>query len=205
MKVKKTIWMPFVLGAALGLLDMVSLAVNFLIPLGPYGATGPQEVFVIISAALGGPLGLLVANFLQELGIYFFFLKTQFLLEQMPSTGVLFATADFAAHLLALLAVAYGYRFMHQRVQKVSTFCAGWVLIVVIYYALLVLLQSSLIGLIIPDIPPLSVLYLNNLSEFLVVTIISTLIWVALPMRYRRPLWYEPKQAKDLRVETPDE
>ena len=48
--------MPIVLGAALGILDFVSLSVNFIIPLGPYGATGPQEVGISIAAALGFPL-----------------------------------------------------------------------------------------------------------------------------------------------------
>ena len=188
---KKTLWIPLVLGGVLGLLDFVSLAVSFLIPLGPFGATGPQEIAVIISAALGGPLGLLVANFLQELGIYIFFLKSQFLPEQMLSTGVLFPIADFIAHTLALLAVAYCYRFLHQRAKKVTAFFAGWVLIIVIYYTLLVLLQSTLLGLVISDKPPLSTLFQNNLPEFFVVVIISTLIWIALPARYRRPLWYE--------------
>jgi hypothetical protein len=198
---KKTIWMPLVLGGALGLVDFVSLVVNFLIPLGPFGATGPQEIFIIMSAALGGPLGLLVANILHEMGILVFFLVAQFSPEQISSTGVIFASADFTAHLLASLAVAYGYRFLYHRGKKVSTFVAGWVLIVVIYYALLVLLQSSLLGFIIPDKPPISVLYQNNLPEFLVVATISTLIWIALPARFRKPVWIElqpvPQPTKD--------
>lgn len=204
MKVKKTIWIPLVLGGTLGLLDLVSMAVDFLIPLGPYGATGPQEVLVIISAALGGPLGLLVACLLQEVGHHFFFLKALFSPEQMASTGRLYSIADFSAHILAALAVAYCYKFLHQRAKKVYVFFGGWILIVVFYYTLLVLLQFFLIGFVI-DLPPLSALFRNFLPEFLVVTIISTLIWIALPRRYRRPLWYEPKQAKDLRAEIPEE
>jgi hypothetical protein len=194
-KVKKTIWMPLVLGITLGLLNFVSIAVDFIIPLGPFGATGPQEILLTISAALGGPLGALVANFLQELSFYLFWLKTQLPPEQIWSTGALFSIADFTAHMVALLAVAYGYRFLHQRAKKVVTFLAGWILIVVIYYALLVLLQSFLIGLVIPDKPPLSTLYQNNLPEFLVVTIVSTLAWIALPRRYQRPLWIESQLA----------
>jgi len=190
-KVKKTIWMPLVLGAALGLVDFISLAVNFLIPLGPLGATGPQEIFLTISAALGGPLGLLVANFLHESGVFLFFLKNELSPDLLWSSGVLFATADLVAHLVALLAVAYGYRFLYQRAQKLYVFCAGWVLIVCIYYGLLVFLQFFLLGLVVTGVPGLSVLYQNNLPEFAVVIIVSTLIWIALPARYRKPLWYE--------------
>ena len=188
---KKTIWMPLVLGGALGLVDFVSLAVNFLIPLGPLGATGPHEIFLIMSAALGGPLGLLVANILHESGIFIFFLNNEISPDLIWSTGILVSTADFTAHLIALLVAAYCYKFLHQRAKKPSAFLGGWVLIVVIYYALLVLLQFSLIGLVFPDTPSLSMLYQNNLPEFLVVAIISTLIWFALPVRYRKPLWVE--------------
>ncbi|UCE00493.1 MAG: hypothetical protein JSV42_07165 [Chloroflexota bacterium] len=188
---KKTIWMPLVIGGALGLLDFLSLAANFLIPLGPRIATGPQEVFLIMSAALGGPLGLLVATLLRELGGSIFFLNSQFSPEQMLSTGLLFATADLAAHLLALLAVAYCYGFLFTRVKKLYGFFAGWFLIVVVYYILLVVLQSIMIGLVITGIPPLPALFRNNMLEFLVVLIISTLIWIALPARYHKPLWIE--------------
>jgi hypothetical protein len=196
MKVKKTIWVPFVLGSALGLLDLVSIAVDFIIPLGPYGATGPQEVFITMAAALGGPLGLSVACLLQEVGHHFFSLNALFSPEQMLSKGILYSIADFSAHILAALAVAYGYKFLHQRAKKTYAFFGGWILLVVFYYTLLVPLQFFLIGFVI-DLPTLSALFRNFLLEFLVVTVISTLIWVALPRRYRKPQWYEPKKALD--------
>ena len=194
MKVKKTIWIPLVLGGALGILDFASLAGDFLIPLGPYGATGPQEVFITMSAALGGPLGLAVTCLLQELGHHFFGLKALFSPEQIMSTGTLYSIADFSAHILAALAVAYCYKLLDQRAKKVYVFFGGWILIVGFYYTLLVLLQFILIGFVI-DMPTLSALYMNFLPEFLVVTSISTLIWVALPRRYHRPLWIELQPA----------
>lgn len=192
---KRTIWIPLILGGVLGLLDFASLAVDFLIPFGPFGATGPQEVLLTISAALGGPFGLLVASFLQELGIYLFFLKAQLPPEQMLLTGAPFSIADFTAHFLALLAVAYGYRLLYRGAKKAYTFYAGWILIVVIYYTLLVLLQSTLIGFVVADKPPLLTLFQNNLLEFLAVTFISTLVWIALPKRFHKPLWYEMQPA----------
>lgn len=195
--------MPLVLGVALGIIDFISLAVNFLIPLGPLGATGPQEIFLIISAALGGPLGLLAANLLQESGIFIFFLKNEILPDQLWSMGILFSTADFTAHLIALLAVAYCYKLLHQRTKLPYAFLGGWVLIVVIYYGLLVFFQYFLFGLVVPEIPPLSVLYQNNLPEFAVVTIVTTLIWVALPVRYRKPLWYETRPISPLTTDMP--
>lgn len=185
--------MPLLLGAVLGLLDFVSLAVDFLIPLGPFGATGPQEILVIMSAALGGPIGLLIAQVFQDLGIYLYFLNSQFLPEQMSSLGVLTALADFAAHFIALFVLAYGYKLLHQRAKKMYTYLAGWILLIVIYYTLLVFFQSYLIGLVVNVHHPLSVAFQNNFPELIVVVIITTLILIALPEKYRRPLWIEQR------------
>lgn len=204
MNVKKTIWIPLALGIMLGLMDFVSWIGDFTIPLGPYGATGPQEIFITLSAALGGPLGLSITCLLHELGNYYFDLNSLLSPEQMSSTGRLYSIADFSAHIVAALAVAYCYKFLHQRTKKVYVLFGGWILIVVIYYSLLVPLQFFLIGFVI-DLPPLSVLFRSFLPEFLVVTIITILIWAALPLRYHRPLWYEAKQKPYRSGEVQDE
>ena len=187
---KKPVWIPIVIGGLLGILDLASWAGDFVIPLGPYGATGPQEIFITMSAALGGPLGLFVTCLLHEVGNYAFSLVTLFSPEEVASTGTLYSIADFSAHVLAALTVAYCYKVLHERAQKEYVFIAGWILVVVIYYTLLVPLQFFLVGFVI-DLPPLSVLFRNFLPELLVVAIISMLMWIALPRRYRRPLWFQ--------------
>ena len=187
---KKTVWIALALGGTLGILDFISWASDFLIPLGPYGATGPQEVFITMSAALGGPLGLSITCLLHELGNYAFGLKSLFSPEQMPLMGILYATADFAAHIVAAMTVAYGYKFLHQRAKKIYVYIGGWMFIMVVYYILLVSLQFILIGFVI-DLPPLLELFSNFLPESLVVVIITSLILLALPVRYLRPLWLE--------------
>lgn len=192
---KKTIWMPLVLGITLGLLDFVSLGVHWVIRIAGFGAIGPQEVLVVMSAALGGPVGLFAANFLQELGMHIFLLKGDF--PGQPQLEVLISIADFIAHTIALLAVAYCYRFLRQRAKKAFAFFPGWFLIVVIYYILLLPLQSLVHNLIIPDLLPLSTLVHGAPPEFVMVAIISTLILIALPARYRKPLWYESKKTPE--------
>lgn len=185
----KTIWRPLVLGIALGLLDFVSLGVHWVIRIANFGVIGPQEVLVVISAALGGPVGLFAANFLQELGMHIFLLKGDF--PDQPQMEVFISIADFFAHAIALLAVAYSYRFLCQRAKKAFAFFPGWFLIVIIYYILLLPLQSLVHNLLVPDLLPLFTLVRGAPPEFLMVAIISTLILIALPVRYRRPLWIE--------------
>jgi hypothetical protein len=186
---KKTIWIPLVLGITLGLLDFVSFAVHWVIQIASFGAIGPQETLVVISAALGGPLGLFVTNFLQELGMHIFLLRGDF--PGQPQLEVLISIADFIAHTIALLAVAYGYRFLHQRAKKAYIFFTGWILIIVIYYIVLLPLQSLVHNLLVPDLLPLLTLVRGAPPEFLMVAIISTLILIALPRRYRKLLWIE--------------
>ena len=184
---KKTIRIPLVLGITLGLLDFLSLGVHWVIRIASFGAIGPQEVLVIISAALGGPVGLFAANFLQELGMHIFLLKGDFPGQRLLEVSI--SIADFIAHTIALLAVAFCYRFLHQRAKKAITFFAGWILITVIYYILLLPLQSLGHNLLVPDLLPLLTLVRGSPPEFLMVVIISTLVLIALPVRYRRPLW----------------
>jgi len=186
---KKTIWIPLVLGITLGLLDFVSFGVHWVIQIASFGAIGPQEILVVISAALGGPVGLFVTNFLQELGMHIYLLKGDFPGQRMLEVSI--SIADFIAHTIALLAVAYGYRFLHQRAKKATTFMAGWILITVIYYIVLLPLQSLLHNLLVPGLLPLDTLVRGAPPEFLMVAFISTLILIALPARYRRPLWIE--------------
>jgi len=192
---KKTIWIPLVLGITLGLLDFISFAVHWVIQIASFGAIGPQEILVVISAALGGPVGLLAANILQELGMHIFLLKGDFPGQRLLEVSI--SIADFFAHTIALLAVAYGYRFLHQRAKKATIYIAGWILITVIYYIVLLPLQSLVHNLLVPGLLPLQTLVRGAPPEFLMVAIISTLILIALPRRYRRPLWYESKKASE--------
>jgi hypothetical protein len=185
---KKTIWRPLVLGIALGLLDYISLVVHFVLPTSEETFVGPQEIFVTMSAALGGPLGMFFTSLFQELGVHFYLLKGQLPPEQVP-LEVFVSIADFTAHILAALVVVYGYRFLYQRSKKAISFYSGWILIVILYYSLLLPLQSLLYNLVIPDMLPLLVWIRSSLMEVFTVCIISPLIWFALPLRYRRPLW----------------
>ena len=126
--------------------------------------------------------------------MYIFLLKGDF--PGQPLVEILISTGDFIVHSIALLAVAYCYRFLHQRAKKAYIFFAGWFLIVAIYYALLLPLQSLVHNLIIADLLPLSALVQGAPPEFLMVAIISTLIWIALPLRYSKPLWFEAHPAE---------
>ena len=187
---KKMFLIPLLIGCVLGSLDFACWAADFLIPLGPYGATAPQEVFSTMSASLGGPLALSVTSILHELGNLAFSLKSLLPPGQVASKALMYSLSDFLAHILSAMVVAYCFRILSQRAKTILVFLGGWLLVIFFYYALLVLMQYILIGLVI-DLPPLPVLYLNFLPEFLVVGVVTTLFWITLPARFHRPFWVE--------------
>jgi hypothetical protein len=191
---KKTIWRPLLLGLAFGALSFFSSAVGFFIHTGIAGAIGPHEIFMTLSAALGGPLGLFVASVIHTVGAHIYLMKAP---PELAVPALHNSMGDFVARTLALLAVAYCYKYLHQRAQKVVTFIFGWILIIGIYYALLLPLQALDWALTLPGYLSLSTIVQSAPPEIFSVAIITTLIWIALPVRSRKPLWYEPKQASN--------
>ena len=185
---KKTIWMP------LGALSFFSSAVGFFIHYGIAGAVGPHEIFMVLSAALGGPWGLLVASVIHTIGAHIFLMNAP---PELATPALLNSIGDFVARTIALLAVTYCYKYLHQRAQRATSFLAGWILIVGIYYALLLPLQALDWAITLPGYLSLSTIVQNAPPEILTVVIVTSLIWVALPVRSRKPLWYEPKKSPD--------
>jgi hypothetical protein len=196
---KKTIWVPIVIGLMAGELSYLILVADFriLLPLGSGASLGGGEIFATLAAALGGPIAAVITGLLNGAGGY---LITR---EVLPwPTSLYMAGADLIAHIIAMLVAAVCYRFLHERAKKkLPAQLAGWVLIVAIYYfVVLTFIQVLLLNALVPGFGA----YMDFVSvvwpEFLATAIVTTLIWFALPARYRRPLWYEPKQATDQNV-----
>jgi len=184
---KKTIRGPIVLGSILGALSFFSSAVHWIVPIGHYGAIGPHEIFAILSAALGGPLGLFVESILHTIGAHIYLMNFS---PEMASLALLISIGEFVARTFALLVVAFCYKFLYQRTKKALPFLGGWILIVGIYYSLLLPLQALDWAIFLPNVLPLSTLIQGAPPEFLTVALVTTLIWIALPVRSRRPQWY---------------
>jgi membrane protein implicated in regulation of membrane protease activity len=80
--------------------------------------------------------------------------------------------------------------------MKMPRLLAGWFLLMCIYYLAGVTLQVSLFNIAVPNLGASYLVYFSNVRlEFILVTVITSLILLALPERYRRPRWYESKPA----------
>lgn len=193
MKVKKTISTPIIAGLIFGALSFLFSTANFTIQISKDMIIGPHEILAILSAALFGPIGSLITLAGMDIGGYFYLVKGVYPAPQ----DIYFGIGDFIAHSVAMLAVTLGYRFIYKR-MKIPLLLAGWVPVTGIYYVMLVLLQVTLYNVAVPNLEASYLSYFSNiLPEFISVTVITSLVLLALPTRYRKPQWYELKEATD--------
>ena len=200
MKIKKTVWIPITIGMASAILIVAAAEANFFIPVGPDTAMGIGELFTTLSASLGGPISSFVTIFVVYGAVGMLHP------EYYPDTiSIFISVADAAAHLCAMLAIAIGYyKLLYPRTRKTGIFLGGWFLLVCAYYYL-ALLPLSVILLNFAD-PDFGATYLafarNFIPEALGTAVITTLVWLASPVRYRHPRWIEPKNLPDQNLES---
>lgn len=190
---KKTIWIPIIGGLIFGTLSFLVSAVNFTIAISDDLILGPWEILNTLSAALFGPLGLLITELGTDSGAYYYLIKGVYLAPQ----DIFFIMGDYIAHVMAMLAVAFGYRLIYARV-KMPLLLVGWAVTLVIFYTMLWSIQVLLFNIAVPDLEATFLGYVRDaIPEFITTTVITSLILLALPQRLRRPQWYEPKKALD--------
>jgi hypothetical protein len=193
MKVKKTIWIPIVGGLIFGALSFLISAANITIQVSTDLILGPWEIFNTISAALFGPIGLLITQLGMDTGGYLYLLKG----VSPESQNVYFITCDYVAHSVSMLAIAFGYKFIYTR-MKLPLLLVGWTLILGVYYVMLAILQVFLYNTFVPEVEAAYLFYFKNIPvELALIIVITSLILLGLPARYRKPQWYESKKAPE--------
>jgi len=189
MQMKRTIWVPAMIGVVSAVFILLVSEAEFVIPLGNNYSIGIGEIFNVLSAALGGPIALITTLLLTSSGHY--------ILHSNLYTNTPFAfivLADAFVHMCAMLVVAILYhRFLYPRVNKKGVFIVGWWLTIGVYYYIALLpLQVALLNYADPGFgatyPSFARIFL---PEFLGTATITTLIWFAAPVRYHRPKWVE--------------
>jgi len=193
MKVKKTIRIPIIGGLIFGALSYLTTVANLTVTISKDLILGPWEILNALSAALFGPIGLLITELGLDTSGYLYFIKGVYPSPQ----DIYFMMGNYIAHAVAMMIVASGYRFIYQR-MKMPRLLAGWVLIMGIYYFVGVILQVTLFNIAVPSLGASYAVYFSNVRlEFILVTVITSLILLALPKRYRKPQWYESKKMPD--------
>jgi len=201
MKLKKTIRTPIIAGLIFGSLSFLISAADITITISRDLILGPWEILNTISAALFGPISLLITQLGMDMGGYFYLIKGVF----PPPHDVYFMICEYISHSVSLLVLMFCYRFIHQR-MKMPFFLVGWSLSLGIYYVLLAVLQVTLYNIAVPGLGASYAVYFNNIPvELTLIIVITSLILLGLPARYRKPQWYESKQTTDRSGKIQDE
>ncbi len=186
---KKTIWIPILGGLIFGALSYLISVADITVQISDDLILGPWEIINTLSAALFGPIGLLITQLGMDIGGYVYLIKGVYPAPQ----DLYFMIGDFIAHSVSMMLVAFCYRFIYPR-MKMPRLLAGWVLIMGIYYLVEVPLAASLFNIAVPGLGASIMDYFSNVRlEFVLVTVTTSLVLLALPERYRRPLWVEQK------------
>jgi len=186
MRVKKTIWLSAAGGFVLGALSFLITAADITVQISDDLILGPWEIVNTLSAALFGPIGLLITELGLDISGYLYLIKGVYPAPQ----DVNFMIGNYVAHVTAMLVVAFGYRFLFQRLTLLPLLIA-WFPLMGIYYLVGVVLQVTFFNIAVPGLGASYATYFGNVRlEFVLVSGITALILLALPERYRRPLWY---------------
>ena len=194
---KKTIWVPIVIGVAFGLLAGITEVAGFTFNINPGGAPitiGFYMVLYALSAALGGPIAGFLTVAIDIIAVALF---------GPPDVKALFNDPIiFWTNLIDLGVVlalfGFAYRFIYQRFKmplRLLTWAGIVIAAYIIVYPILVISQyllgyyhdTSVIGIILSGLKGFAPQAISDI-------IITSLIWIGLPESFRRPLWYEPKK-----------
>lgn len=197
MRVKRTIWISAVGGLILGALSFLITAADITIQISDDLILGPWEIVNALSAALFGPIGLLITELGLDISGYLYLIKGVYPAPQ----DVYFMIGNYVAHVTAMLLVAFGYRFLFRRLTLLPLLVT-WIPLMGIYYLVGVVLQVTFFNIAVPGLEASYATFFSNVRlEFILVSGITALILVALPERYRRPVWYESEYPPALGLE----
>jgi PAS domain S-box-containing protein len=183
----------FLIAAAFGCMSLLVILASFHLQVpGTKILTDAREVFVLIGAALTGPIGGIVIGILAGLGD--------------PNTELHFYI--IANHVVGAVWVGWAYkRLVHDRIHM-PLMLLGWVGVVCVYYfvcfipvvAVTKYLFSEFFLKILPEPQPfvqtLLVFYRGWLLEFILTTVLTSAVLLVLPRAARSPMWWTPKHPR---------
>ena len=171
---------------AFGLAALAVVVAGLTIPIPGTGVvTDPREIFASTGSALTGPLGGVLIGVLAGI--------------REPG-GVVYAS--LLAHIAGGLWMGLAYKKLVYRYLDMPGICGGWIVLVLVYYYVFVI-PGFVIGqsIFYPQgftesygagttlARAYAILGRGALPEALLTTLVTTLVFIALPRRYRRPLW----------------
>lgn len=191
---KKTIWQPLVLGVAFGLLAGIAMVSGLSFMLSSTEASnviGFYMALFLLSAAIGGPLAGAITSTICVLFVAMFGAPDMKAVSSDPV--VLWTNVVVMGTLVAL--IGFAYRLIFERV-KMPARLLPWAGIVIAFYLLSSPINIGIQFTLNGEAGILSAVlgsYKDYIPQALFDIFFTSLVFIALPARYRRPLWIEVK------------
>lgn len=139
-----------------------------------------REIFLILGAAIAGPRAAIVMSIFVAIGI----------LIGYPNNPTAGSIIDTACHLAGTILLSLIYKNVIYAGVKRPLRIFAWIILVPIYYWVLLTPGGSILYYVVGLAPsPFYLMALPIWPEVIVTTVATTLIMVALPEKWRRPLW----------------
>jgi hypothetical protein len=190
--VKKTIWQPLVLGVVLGLLAGIATVTGLSFLASSFDTNAVIGIYaplLLLAAALGGPLAGAIASTMLVI------ISTLFgppdLQEVLREPAVFWSNVLAVGTVVVLVGIAY--RLVFERVGMPARLLA-WAGIVIAYYFIQVPASITPQRLLLGEsglIPAILFTYKSFIPQAIFDIFITSLVFIALPSSYRRPLWYK--------------
>ena len=197
---KKTIWQPVVMGVVFGLLAGISITVGLSFVVSNALTTsviGFHVVIFLLSAAFGGPLAGFITPAISVIFIALFGSPEY---KEILSSPNLFWTNLLVPGMVMALA-GFVYRFVFEHV-KMPARLLPWAGIVIAYYVIqppiILSLQYYFGGDNFATLPSAILSnYQTYIPQALFDIFVTSLVFLALPPSFARPLWYESRRTLD--------
>ena len=192
---KKTVWQPLVFGLVFGLLAGLGVItdLSFIVSsTNTDNIIGFWMTLSLLASALGGPLAGVVASILLVM-ISNFYGPPE--MQAIVYDPVSFWTNIFVLGILMAL-VGFAYRFIFERVNMPQRIL-WWVGIVILVHVVNIPANLILQHYVLNEtgvLPVILSVYKIYIPQAFFDILITSLVFIALPVRYTRPLWYESKQ-----------
>jgi hypothetical protein len=206
---KKTIWRPLVLGLALGLLASIATVtgLTFIVPgTEADNAVGFYMTLLLLATALGGPLaGVIASTLLIVISALF---GPPDMVEIMSDPVVFWTNLLVVGTLVALAGFAYRSIFERVKMPGRLLLWAGIVIAVYIINSPANLVPQYYLHGEVGVLPAILTSYRVYIPQAIFDIFCTSLVFIALPARYRRPLWIKtepvppPAQVEAQAVET---
>jgi len=190
---KKTIWLPLVLGTTFGLLAGLGVItdLSFIVSsTNTDNIIGFWMTLSLLASALGGPLSGVIASILLVI-ISNFYGPPE--MQAIVFDPMSFWTNIFVLGMLMAL-VGFAYRFIFERV-KMPQRILWWIGIVILVHVVNIpanLILQHYFNNETGVLPIILSVYKIYIPQAFFDIFITSLVFIALPVRYTRPLWYEP-------------